>query len=1090
VTRLLDNINGNELGKHLVTTFKDDFARMDVAVGYFNLRGWRLFAPIVDEKPGEGDSPVARILIGMAVGAPHREALQELQATVDGQLLSDADGQMARARRDELVEQLRNQLMTGLPTPQDRLTLRSLRDALDSKKAQVKVFTSRPLHGKAYVFRDGKAHNLPTMGFVGSSNLTYPGLTSNLELNVDVLDNQAAEDLAQWFDDRWDDPFSLEVTSELLALIDESWAAPNPRRPYDVFLKLCYYMARDVRECLAEFTIPLQIADTLLAYQATAVRTLARRIMTRRGAMLGDVVGLGKTLTAIAVALMLRDEHGFQPLVICPKNLQKMWQDYLGDYDLAGRVVSYSMAAKILPELRRYPFVIVDESHTLRSDERQDYVALRDYIQRNDSKVLLLTATPYNIRFQDVANQLALYLDEDEDLGIAPIQAIAHDPGIVDRVDSKITTLQAFRQSEEPDDWKRLMSEHLVRRTRSFIETNFTKTDPTTGEKYLEFSDGRHFTFPTRVVRPVDHTFGPDDPATKMASARTLQTLDSLTLPRYDLGKYVLRTVAKTDAEQAFFDRVIQGRGHVAGFMRTTLYKRLSSCGYAFMLSLQRHLSRNALWQYALANGLPMPTGSLPGFDLGAESDEVNDGDDTTPHDASDDYAALKQANPAGILWVRSQMFSKQLTDDLRKDSEAIQGLLDWYGPWSAAVDSKLHELLKLVTGVHADDKVLIFTEYKDTAEYLTEQLRAAGVQDVGLATGDSEDPTDQAWRFSPISNDEDGEEAVAARGELRVLIATDVLSEGQNLQDAHVVMNFDLPWAIIRLIQRAGRIDRIGQQAPEVILYSFFHDSLNSVLTLRQRIGERLAANAQAFGSDEQFFGSEDETQIITDLYNGELDESAPEEDVDASSLAYQYWIQAIEDDPSLAQSIPKMPDLIGATRPKRLGEQSEGVGCYVRTASGIDGFAFTDPYGNVRHLTGHEALRLFYADKQLPGLPLRDDHDALVEKMVHSDLIADANAAGRLRGIRKRVWVRLGETLPTFERDYETEIAIEALYQHPLTNIADNRLRKAIRNGASDIDLAGLVRSLHADGNLVVSTRAGDDPMRIITTMGVSAT
>lgn len=1088
MTRILDNINDNKLGNYLVTTFLG-FERMDAAVGYFNLRGWSMFAPLIEAKEADGDHPVARILIGMVTAAPQREALQELQASVEGRVVPDADAPMARARRDELIEHLRTQLMTGLPTAQDRSTLQALRDALKAGKVQVRVFTSRPLHGKAYIFHNEKSYNLPIMGCVGSSNLTYPGLMSNLELNVDILDDQAARDLAQWFEDRWEDPFSLTITEDLLALIDESWASPVLRKPYEIFLKLCYDMARDVREGLADYAIPVQIADTLLTYQTTAVRTLARRIMTHRGAMLGDVVGLGKTLTAIAVALMLRDEHGYQPLVVCPKNLQKMWKDHLDDYDLAGRVVPYSMAAKELPELRRYPFVIVDESHTLRSDERQDYAAIHDYIQRNDSKVLLLTATPFNIRFEDVANQLALYLDEDEDLGIAPIQAIARNPSIVDRVDSKITTLQAFRLSDEPDDWKRLMSEHLVRRTRSFIEANFTKTDLTTGDKYLEFSNGNRFTFPTRIVRPVDHTFGEQDPATKMADDRTFQTLDNLTLPRYDLGKYVLRTVSKTPEEQAFFDRVIQGRGHVAGFMRTTLYKRLSSCGYAFVLSLQRHLARNALWLYALANDLPVPTGSIPNFDLGDEVDDTSDGEDTTPNDAADDYAALQKANPPQILWVRSQMFSSQLTEDLRKDCEAIQDLLDWYGPWTPAVDSKLQELIRLVTTTHADDKVLIFTEYKDTANYLGDQLRAAGIDNVGVATGDSEDPTDLAWRFSPVSNGEDGQKAVAARGELRVLVATDVLSEGQNLQDAHVVMNFDLPWAITRLIQRAGRVDRIGQKSPEVIIYSFFHTSLTKVLSVRQRISERLAANAKAFGSDEQFFGSEDETQIITDLYNGELDETSTEDDVDASSLAYQYWTQAIEEDPDLAGSIPKIPDLVGATRHKRLSEQAEGVGCYVRTASGVDGYAFTDAYGNIRHLTGHEALRLFYADKLEPGLPLRDDYDALVEKMVHSDLIADANAAGRLRGVRKRVWARLGETLPTFDRDYETEIAIEALYQHPLTNMADNRLRRAIRNGISDVDLAKLVRVLHSEGNLVVSTRTGDDPLRIITTMGVSA-
>ncbi len=134
---------------------------------------------------------------------------------------------------------------------------------------------------------------------------------------------------------------------------------------------------------------------------------------------------------------------------------------------------------------------------------------------------------------------------------------------------------------------------------------------------------------------------------------------------------------------------------------------------------------------------------------------------------------------------------------------------------------------------------------------------------------------------------------------ELRVLIATDVLSEGQNLQDAHIVVNYDLPWAIIRLIQRAGRVDRVGQKADNVLLYSFFHESVDNVIDLRRRISARLQANAEAFGSDEQFFGSDGETQTIADLYNGTLDDSDSGEDVDASSLAYQHWTQATGEDP-----------------------------------------------------------------------------------------------------------------------------------------------------------------------------------------------
>ena len=200
--------------------------------------------------------------------------------------------------------------------------------------------------------------------------------------------------------------------------------------------------------------------------------------------MLGDVVGLGKTLTAVATALMLEAAEDYSTLVLCPKNLEHMWEEHLDRYGLVGaRVIPYSMAHKKLPELKRFHLVICDESHNLRNNSTKASEAIQDYIRRNGSKVLLLTATPYNLAFADVANQIGLYIDDDEDLGIQPTAAMAKDPTLIDKVDGKITTLAAFRRSEEPEDWKRLMSDHLVRRTRSFIKRTAKKETVTLAER-------------------------------------------------------------------------------------------------------------------------------------------------------------------------------------------------------------------------------------------------------------------------------------------------------------------------------------------------------------------------------------------------------------------------------------------------------------------------------------------------------------------------------------------------------------------------------------------------------------------------------
>jgi superfamily II DNA or RNA helicase len=1085
VARIFDNIN-LDLGTHLAKTLQVS-DRVDAAVGYFNLRGWSMFDSLVREKaaaaPGQ---PVVRILIGMVMTGPQEQTLDELQNAIDGSGTLEADANVARQRKTVLLEQLRTQLMRGIPTNADRATLQSLRTLLADGAVEMKVFTRRPLHGKTYVCHRDDLNN-PITGFVGSSNLTVPGLTTNLELNVDVVDIEAAKTLAQWFEDRWQDRFSRPVTADVLDLLDESWARRAPRRPYDVFMKVCYDLSRDVREGLAEYSIPNAIRNQLLEYQATAVQALGRRIATRRGTMLGDVVGLGKTLTAIAVALMLREEHGYLPLVLCPKNLVSMWEEHLDAYDLPGRVVSYSQAHTVLPELRRFAFLIIDESHTLRNDTRRDYRAIQDYIHANDSKVLLLTATPYNIRFRDVANQLGLFVDDDDDLGISPTAGLVADPQLADKVDGKITTMAAFRRSEEPDDWKRLMSEHLIRRTRSFIMANYARVDED-GNQYLEFANGQRFRFPKRIAMPINHSFGEQDPASVMAHQDTLATLQALALPRYQLGNYINKKVVLTADEQRFVENLTRGRGNVAGFVRTTFYKRLSSCGYSFTLSLQRHIARNELFIYAIDHGLALPTGTIVDASLSDDDDPTQE--DVNPAEHLDDnperrYLALLDANPAGISWVRTQLFTNQLRDALISDTSALRGLLNSYGGWSIDRDSKLAALTALVSDAHSKDKILIFTEYKDTANYIGAALRSFGVDGVGVATGDTESPTALAHRFSPESNALLGQPDEDAQDEIRILIATDVLSEGQNLQDAHIVVNYDLPWAIVRLIQRAGRIDRIGQLAETVLVYSFFHESLENVISLRRRISARLSANASAFGSDEQFFGGSSEVQVITDLYNGKIDNQDNIDDVDASSLAYERWNTLLQTDPQLAAQIAAMPDMVSATRKRRLHDTSETVVCYVRTESGVDGFGAASET-DMRLLTGHEALYSFEAVAEEPGLDHIGTHDGLVAALVKGPLAMPARIAGRLRGVRRTVWRRLGEQL--HRHDPETHEALEALFQHPLTAEADRRLRRAIRNGTTDQELAARVVALHRDDQLVVAARGNKDPIRIVSSMGIA--
>ena len=1081
MTTLFDNID-EELGDRLVETLKVSH-RLDAAVGYFNLRGWSGLADALDEKL-PGIEPAARILVGMTLSDQHDRVIGHLQSKLEGDDSEpEIDGSVAKSRRDLAIHRFRQQLMRGIPSEKDRIALQRMRRHLSDGLLQVKLFTRRPMHAKAYIcHRDDVA--TPIIGYVGSSNLTLAGLKHQYELNVDVLDGDASKKLADWFVDRWDDKFTIDITADLIEVIDESWASEETIDPYLVYLKVCYLVSQEARDGLVEYSLPSSVQKQLLEFQTSAVKTLARRVVNRGGAMLGDVVGLGKTITAVAVALMLSEDYGYRTLVLCPKNLVKMWEQYLETYDLRGRVIPYSMATKELKNLKRYQFVIVDESHTLRSNTRQDYIAIHEYLRANDSKVLLLTATPYNKRYGDVANQLALFIDDDDNLGISPMAAIKENPKLIDQVDGKISTLEAFRRSEEPEDWRRLMSEHLVRRTRSFIRQNFSELDPENGREFLTFADGSRFYFPERIARPLAHAFGPNDPGRHMAEDSTLDVIDHLLLPRYGLAQYVKPDFEETEAEAKILEDLQKASGHLVGFTRTALYKRLSSCGHSFVISLRRHLSRNLMYIYALEHGKPIPVGSILEGMVEVDTDDDSDDTDGVGATPQAQYEELVRRSPKSIRWLRSELFSSQLTSDLQADADGIQHLLGEFGDWRQEFDSKIDALAELVSDTHEGEKVLIFSEYKDTVEYVSHALRERGVDSVEAVSGDTSNPTSLAERFSPRSNSRLlAREKTTVEQPIRVLVATDVLSEGQNLQDAHIVVMYDLPWAIIRLIQRAGRVDRVGQESEEVLVYSFLPDNnVEDVLDLRSRIRRRLAESASVFGSDEQFFGTNDEVGTIEGLYNGTL-EDVEDGEVDAASFAYQVWQRAEKETPELAERARALPDLVYSTKAARSELEQTGVIAYVRTERGFDGFGLSPFDEAPKLLTALEALRLMSCEPDTKSAPMVADHFERVESLVRENLQRPQLAAGQLRGTRLKVWRRLNGSLDGASPDVER--ALDAMYTSSLTSEADTRLKLALRE-RSNSDLADLLGLLHRDGKLVVPVDTASDPLRIVCSMG----
>jgi superfamily II DNA or RNA helicase len=761
--------------------------------------------------------------------------------------------------------------------------------------------------------------------------------------------------------------------------------------------------------------------NLLYQVQSAAVRLAARHLNQRGGVLIGDVVGLGKTLMATALAKIFENIYRLETLILCPKNLVDMWKSgYCDKYLKMATVLPVTMVKK-LADLKRYHF---------------------------------------------------------KKLGVCPEKLIAESGGInvfSSKNQCNAHSLAAYEKSEYPEDWRKLMRLYMVRRTRSFIQENYAQTDHENWQKYLLLENGQRAYFPARL--PKTATFQIDEQYAKLYSEAVVNKITALSLPRYGLGEYINPKVETSKKEQQIIKDLSRGGKRLIGFCRTNLFKRLESSGEVFILSLERLILRNSIYLYALQNNKDIPIGTQ---DLSSFDSRFNDNDKESASEerfktledfqkaAAKIYAIYNGKEKKRFKWLAASFFSSTLSKHLQMDSEALLDILSDCGNWQAAQDAKLNALEQMLTKSHPNDKVLIFTQFADTAVYLHKQLMARGVMPIAVATGESSNPTELAWRFSPVSNDK------KIKDEIRVLIATDVLSEGQNLQDAAIVVNYDLPWAIIRLIQRVGRVDRIGQKADEIICYSFLPAAgVEKIINLRSRLKHRLHQNAEVVGTDEAFFEDDDNQTTLQDLYNektGILDGDADNE-VDLVSEAYAVWNQAIKNNPKLEKIIPALPPVVHSTKEF----STQGALVYMDTPDGNDAMAWVNEKGEIISESLDEIFKAAACNPDTPALERSDSHHAIVSQAVKQLLKTESNSGGglgRKNGARYRTYIQLKDYVKTRGSLLEPELekAVDAIYKYPLSESAVDILNFQLRSKVADDILAAMVLNLYRDDRLCV--------------------
>lgn len=789
------------------------------------------------------------------------------------------------------------------------------------KKLKVKVYTKGRLHAKAYIF-DWK-NKTPTengIAIVGSSNLSLAGIQDNTELNVLVHDNASPTDpqsgnhaaLVNWFDELWND--SLDFDEALMAELSQSWAVTKVT-PYDIYMKTLYTLVADRLEDkdAGEILWNDEITEALADFQKVAVRQAIKMIRRYDGCFVADVVGLGKSFIGAGIVKHFeRTEHA-RPVIFCPKALEDMWTRYNETYHLNANIFSISMlqsddnrGINLLTDVRTKDrdFVLIDESHHFRNRGSQRYLELEKFLATG-KKVCLLTATPRNSRITDVLNQIKLFHPEDmTDLPIDP-------PNLKEYfklIENKERRLQD------------ILTHVLIRRTRRHVLRWYGFTNDTnqplselTEEQCKPYLDGpkkayvivnkKHQYFPKRELEPLRYNINDTynglyqdlrkflgKPA---GEGKKIEPGKALTYARYGIWNYVVELLQKVEP----YSNLHRAGINLRGLIRTSLFKRLESSVYAFRVSLERMLNTHEVFLKALEKGF-VPAGE----DADALLGKIGNLDD------EDLLIALQDVSK---VYETKDFILDKLMEHISADIDILKKMIKMVEPITPEMDNKLQAFKQQLQKTPIKgNKCIIFTQFADTAEYLYKNLNPDNADpEIDQIFGNDKSKARMAWSFSPKANTAYSE--TPPKIEIRLLVATDVMSEGLNLQDCSTVLNYDLHWNPVRLIQRFGRIDRIGSEHDKVYGFNFLPETaLEQQLGIKAVLRERIKEIHETIGEDSAILDKSEKLneESMYAIYDSKILEDKEDDDLMDLNEAEEYFRQMMKSNPEELDRIKNM--------------------------------------------------------------------------------------------------------------------------------------------------------------------------------------
>lgn len=901
-------------------------------------------------------------------------------------------------------------------------------DDITKGKIKIKAHPDKNIHAKIYIFRPTQwnEHN-PGRVITGSSNLSVSGIEKNFEFNVLLPYYDDVAFATKTFEDLWKE--AIDILPETVQKVKNITHLSDQFTPFEIYIKLLIeYFGKSI-EYDPESITDLPKGYKKLAYQIDAVNDGYSKLLKHSGFILADVVGLGKTIIATIIAKKFYFANGYRTktLIIYPPAVEKSWKKTIRDFEVPNIDFVTNGSLHKIKHPEDYDLIIVDEAHKFRSDESEMFHQLQKLCKTkrkrkgNDlsdkKKVILVTATPLNNRPQDIRNQLYLFQDSKQStLEVGNLQHFFRP--LIDKYSKlkkeqdHIKIAQGVKEIYE-EIRNKVLEPIIVRRTRTDI-----KNTPS----YLEDIKEQGVTFPD-IIPPKQILYQLNEEVNDLYD-HTIKIVkdskDGLSYYRYQAIKFMSDEAKKqykkttgVDPNQA--NRISE---QLAVIMKVLLVKRIDSSFHAFKMSLNRFYDANRAMLKMIDNGKIYIAPKL-----GVSEYILND------DEAILDELLLNSDDPSKIQAFGIEEFSEEFKEGIRNDDIILKKLVKQWnniGDYDPKYDRFIEKLKTdlLNEEVNKSKKLVVFSESKETTAYLMNRLENDGFSRIlSVDSSNAKDLTDV------IAENFDANQTIAdAKNDYDIIITTEVLAEGVNLHRSNTIVNYDIPWNATRLMQRIGRVNRVGTPYQFINIFNFFPtEQADTEIELNKKAYMKLQAFHSALGEDSQIYSTNEDF----DSYG--LFEQLPEEEKDERLEYLNYLRKFREEHPDQYQYIKnKIP------RRARCGRKNKAIKgqtiAYIKNKK-RDAYYLMHTDNSIEELTFVEAARLYKAEiteraTELPEFHYEQINTALNSFSEDQSLLSlGTKASVKLGPNEKRaIAVIKGAILQEYASEDEKELLLEA--------------------------------------------------------------